>query len=259
MRTLATIVLFGLAITSFGQVRVDKSLVLSAADSTLRAVEGLAPATQDDALITLGDAQSGAYRWGQASGTGMAITLALDPPCTEYRSGLTVRFMPALPGYGAVTLNVDGLGARPIYRSDGLRVSTGQLQPGLVAEAIYADTAFFLQHRAEAGCPAGYLQAGGDLCIMQNDTLYMSVYNATRWCTDRGARLCKWDEYIQACIALQTQMSGLFNEWEWIDGTSDHTHTANQAGRWQCRSQRGWGAAETVNNYAEVRCCFRPK
>jgi hypothetical protein len=246
-----------LCVLALAQVHVDKPLVLTSTDSTLRTIEGLAPATSGTGLITLGDAQSGLYHWGQVSGTPMAIALTLDPPCTAYTNGLTVRFLPASSSYGAVTLNVDGLGAKRVYRSDARPVSVGQLQPGTIAEAVYADTAFFLMGREQTGCPAGYLSGGGDLCIMRDDTLSMSIYNATKWCFDRGARLCSWDEYIAGCTANQSEMIGLFNEWEWIDGTSDHTHTANQAGRWQCRTQRQWGAVESDNNYAQVRCCLR--
>lgn len=246
-----------LCVLALAQVHVDKPLVLTSTDSTLRAIEGLAPAADENALITLGDAQSGRYHWGQASGTPMAIALTLDPPCAAYTNGLTVRFLPTSSSYGAVTLNVDGLGAKRVYRSDARPVSVGQLQPGTIAEAVYADTAFFLMSREQSGCPAGYLSGGGDLCIMRDDTLYMSIYSATKWCFDRGARLCSWDEYIAGCTANQSEMIGLFNEWEWIDGTSDHTHTANQAGRWQCRTQRQWGAVESDNNYAQVRCCLR--
>lgn len=242
---------------ALAQIHVDKPVVLTAADSAQRAIEGLARATAQDGLITLGGAQSGAYHWGQATGTGMAIELTLDPPCAAYTNGLTLRFMPSSAGSGAVTLNVDGLGAKRIYRSDAKPVGLGQLQPGGIAEVVYADTAFFLMGRAQAGCPAGYLAGGGDLCIMQDDTLYMSIFNATRWCYERGARLCSWDEYIQACTLNQPELNGLFDEWEWIDDTSDHTHTGNQAGRWQCRTQRQWGALESDNNYAQVRCCQR--
>jgi hypothetical protein len=243
--------------SALAQVHVDKPLVLTSTDSTLRTIDGLAPATHESGLVTLGDAQNGRYHWGQAGGTAMAIQLTLDPPCMGYTNGLTVRFLPASSGYGAVTLNVDGLGAKRIYRSDARPVSVGQLQPGTIVEAVYTDTAFFLMGREQAGCPTGYLPGGGDLCIMRDDTLYMSIYNATKWCFDRGARLCSWDEYIAGCTANQSEMIGLFNEWEWIDDTSDHTHTANQAGRWQCRTQRQWGAVESDNNYAQVRCCLR--
>src|SRR5262245_11957494 len=93
------------------QVHVDKPLVLTSADSAQRSIEGLALAVNETGLITLGAAQSGGYHWGQVSGTGMAIQLSMDPPCAAYTNGLNVRFLPNAPGYGAVTLNVDGLGA----------------------------------------------------------------------------------------------------------------------------------------------------
>lgn len=239
------------------QVRVDKPIILTSADSVQRSITGLAPATNESHLITLGDAQRGAYRWAQVSGTAMAIQLAMEPPCAAYTNGLNVRFMPVSAAAGAVTLNVDGLGAERIYRSDARPIGAGQIQPGTVVEAVYMDTAFFLVGRERGGCPAGYLPAGGDLCIMREDTGFMSIYSATRWCFERGARLCSWDEFIAACSINQSELGGLFNEWEWIDGTSDHTHTANQGGRYQCRSQRQIGAVESDNNYGEVRCCMR--
>jgi hypothetical protein len=257
MRTALMPCLLVASVSTVAQLHVDKPIVLTSADSTGRSIEGLAPATDESDLITVADAQAGTYHWGHVGGTGMAIELATNPPCAAYTNGLNIRFMPAALAYGAVTLNVDGLGAKRIYRSDARPVSAGQLQPGTIVEAVFMDTAFFLMGREPVGCPAGYLSAGGDLCIMREDTGFMSVYNATRWCFERGARLCSWDEFIAACTLNQSEMGGLFNEWEWIDGTSDHTHTANQGARWQCRSQRQVGAVESDNNYGEVRCCLR--
>lgn len=239
------------------QVRVDKPVVFTGSSPAQRQVEGLGPAAGDDALIDLAGARSGSYQWGVACGTSNAITLTLDPPCSAYTTGLQVRFLPARISGGPVTLNVDGLGPRRLYRSDGLPPVLGQLQPGRITEITYVDTAFFLNTRASKACPDGFLQANSEFCLQRNDTTSMSVYSATRWCTERGAQLCTWDQYIHACQALQSQLEGLFDDWEWIDDTADHTHTGVQAGRWACRSERSWGALENPNNYAQVRCCFR--
>ncbi len=238
------------------QVHIDRPIILTAPDTSQRMVTGLARADAADALITLGDARSGFYHWAQASGTGPNINLTVDPVATAYVNGLGVRFLPTAPAAGVVTFNVDGLGPKPVYRSDGLRLTVGQVQPGSIVEAIYADSAFFLQGRAPAACPTGFLPVNTSFCLMRNDTLNMSIYNATNWCYSRGARLCSWDEYISACTAVQGQLEGMFDDWEWIDGTADHTHTAVQAGRYACRSERSWGALEDDNNYARVRCCY---
>jgi hypothetical protein len=246
--------LLGLA-AAHAQVTVDRPLRFTAADSTLRQVEGIAPAVSGDALLQAG-AGRGIVHLAQAGGTAMAVTLVMEPPCTAYVSGLKVRWTPVAQGAGLVTLNVDGLGARRLYRSDGLPVDAGALAVGSIAEAVYQDTAFFLQHRQRTTCPDGYLPVNASLCIQRNDTLNTSIFNAVKWCSDRGARLCTWDEYIAACTAQQGALIDLFDNWEWMDDTSDHTHTANQAGRWQCRSQRAIGAVDHPNNYGSVRCCL---
>lgn len=259
MRTLTTIFLGGASFALLAQVQLDKALVLTSPDSTQRSVEGLGEALQDDALITVHDAQIGTYHWGQAAGTNAAITLTLQPACAGYVNGLLLRFMPTTSASGPVTLNVDGLGPEPIYRADGHYANAGQLQPGTIAEVVYADSAFFLRSPTSEKCPSGYLQANSKLCLMRNDTVNVSLFNAAKWCYDRGASLCTWDEYIFACTNVQAQMEGLFDDWEWTDDTSDHTHTGVQVGRWSCRSERSFVARENPNNYARVRCCYHVK
>lgn len=241
------------------QIGVDRPVVLTATDPAERTVQGSAPALEADGLITLDGARSGRYHWGQASGMGMAIQLALTPPAEAYVNGMELRFVPTAPGMGPVSVNVDGLGARRIYRSDGLPVSAGLLVPGTVATLVYADTAFFTVARAPATCPDGFMPVNGQYCIQRNDTVNVSFFTATRWCNDRGARLCSYGEYIHACTVHQAELEGLFNDWEWIDDTSDHTHMADIAGRWVCHSISNLAMIESNNNYARVRCCLTLK
>lgn len=186
----------------------------------------------------------------------MAITLSAQPACAAYQNGLELRFMPNASAAGAVTINVDGLGAKRLYRTDGMFPAFGELAPGRISTIVYQDSAFFLMDRPRENCPSGFYDVNGQYCIQRNDTLSLSVFNATKWCGDRGARLCTWGEYIHACTVHQSAMEGMFDEWEWIDDSSDHTHTGVQAGRWQCRSERSFVAAENPNNYAQVRCCY---
>lgn len=256
IRTLICMLLPGMAVA---QVHVDKPVVFTSGADAERQVQGLAPAASTTSLITATGGQSGRYHWAQAAGTAMAITLSLDPPWAAYLDGSELRFMPVANSFGPVTVNVDGLGARHVYRGDGLPISAGQMGPGTIVSLIYADTAFFLTDRSRAGCPDGFLPVNGQYCIQRNDTVNLSVFNATKWCNDRGARLCSWGEYLHACTVQQSQMEGMFNDWEWIDDSADHTHTGVQAGRYTCLSERSYGAIENPNNYARTRCCFTLK
>jgi hypothetical protein len=133
------------------------------------------------------------------------------------------------------------------------------LSTGSLATLVYADTAFFISGRAPQSCPDGFLAVNGQYCIQRNDTLNVSIFTATRWCNDRGARLCSWGEYMHGCSVNQAVMEGMFDDWEWIDDTNDHTHTADQSGRYQCRSMRNTSAIEDNNNYGRVRCCLTLK
>jgi hypothetical protein len=241
MKQLITLVFLLVLQGASGQVVLDKPLRFTSTDSTQRQVNGPLLASSEDALIGTAAAQQGAANGAVASGTAMTVQLAMDPPCESYRNGLLIRWQPIAAGAGAVRLNVDGLGNRPLYRGDGLPVGQGELAIGSMAEAVFMDTAFFLQHRARTACPDGFVAVNSSLCM---------------YCSTRGARLCTWDEYLFACTAQQGQYEGLFDSWEWMDDTSDHTHTANQVGRWACRSQRSIGAVDHPNNYGSVRCCY---
>ncbi|MBS1581541.1 MAG: hypothetical protein JST66_04995 [Bacteroidetes bacterium] len=241
------------------QVHLDRSLVLTGTNGAAHSMDGLAPAEQGSALITLGSARNGDHTWAQTGGTPMTITLNMTPPCTAYTPGLSITFMPNADAAGPILLNVDGLGPRRLLRGDRGAVDFGQIGPGRVVQVIYADTCFVLKDRPREGCPAGFLAANDRLCIQQNDTLFVSIYSASKWCLQRGARLCTWDEYIQGCTATQAQLLGLFDDWEWVDDSSDHTHTADQVGRYSCRGLRNTGAVETPNNYGGVRCCYHPR
>lgn len=239
------------------QVRVDAPVRLVAGDTTDRTIDGLAPAAQEDALMRFDAARSGAAHWAIAGGTAAAVTLTMDPPATGYRDGMRVRFLPTLVNGPSITFNVDGLGPVPVLGSEGRPPVVGELVPGRVAEAIYADSIFVMNSRAPEGCPTGFLQANERLCMQEDDGANVSIFTAIQQCANKGAGLCTWGEYIQACTALSGQLIDAFNDWEWIDDTSDHTHTANQAGRYYCAQQRSIGAVDHPTAYARARCCYR--
>jgi hypothetical protein len=56
-----------------------------------------------------------------------AYTGTLDPPATRYNDFMTLRILPQIHNTGASTLNINGLGARPILRNDGQQVKAFDL------------------------------------------------------------------------------------------------------------------------------------
>ncbi|MFJ7888394.1 hypothetical protein ACIQYL_09920 [Lysinibacillus xylanilyticus] len=79
-------------------------------------------------------------------GTGAnSINVTLDPPITEYKEGLTLRFKNtnAQTSAGA-SLNVNGLGARAIRKNGDLSPAPGTLKAGYVYTVIYNGSVFIL-------------------------------------------------------------------------------------------------------------------
>lgn len=257
MRNLALALLLAAAQALPAQVELDAPIVFTAADSSARQVEGLTTPVDTSDLLVTGAAQSGWAHWCTAVGNGTPYVLTSRSPQAALRTGTLVRFVVPQQGGQAASIDLDGHGPRPLRRPDGLAPGWGQLEAGQVAEVEYRDSVFVLLNAGTEGCPAGFLAANDRLCMQVDPNTALNFYDAAAHCLARGGSLCTWDEYYFACFTLQGQLNGLFDDWEWIDDTSDHTHTADQSGRWSCRSQRSIGAL--VTETANFRCCLRKR
>jgi hypothetical protein len=66
------------------------------------------------------------------------------PPYTAYAAGMTLSFIPVNTNSGAVTLDVDGLGAKNIFVGSSTALSSGDLVAGRIAQIQYDGTRFQL-------------------------------------------------------------------------------------------------------------------
>jgi hypothetical protein len=82
--------------------------------------------------------------YGTATGTN-AKTITLNPAPTSYYDGLCFAFKNATQNTGAVTINVNGLGARPIKKPNGNDIAAGNLKANSVYTVRYNGTNFILQ------------------------------------------------------------------------------------------------------------------
>lgn len=81
---------------------------------------------------------------GYATATGTnAYAVTLNPAPTSYKEGMGVVIKITNASTGAATINVNGLGAKPILKANGLAVS--DLKAGAVYTLRYSGTAFILQ------------------------------------------------------------------------------------------------------------------
>lgn len=252
MRAWGIVLCAGLSGWATGQVHVDVPLQLTGPVEEQR-VDGIAPPTAEGDLVTVGYAVSGAAHWGTATIAGTALTLTIDPPITTYRNGLLVRFLAPADLNGTLTLRTGDGNAVPLQRADGLGPRAGEIRLNTVCEAVFLDDRFILTAPAMRSCPPATLQVNDRFCIDIDDRGSLSFFQAVNYCAAQGGRLCAWDEYYVACNTLGAQLSGLYDDWEWVDDTSNHSQTLGQVGRTTCMTQRATNPA--VNQIGSTRCC----
>ena len=88
--------------------------------------------------------------YGTASGTN-AKTISITDGFATLKTGLALSFKNTTANTGAVTLDVNGLGAKPVVKSGGTALASGNLKAGGVYTVRYDGTSFILQGEGGSG------------------------------------------------------------------------------------------------------------
>lgn len=119
---------------------------------------GVGNATARAQYLTMAQAQDGAATWrGTAGGTADAITLTTSPLTTAYTAGEAHTFVTSGANTGAVTINVNALGAKALKTPSGAALVAGDLPAAAVVGIVYDGTDFRIA--AQAG---DYVTVSGD-------------------------------------------------------------------------------------------------
>jgi hypothetical protein len=245
---------FALLGPAIGQITVDVPLIMTGDDAD-RVVVGVAPPATENAGLSVEAAALGLAHWATAVLVEDTIVLELDPPGTTVDQGLLVRFVMPGPSNGALFVRLANNPPRAVLNGDGLPAFGSELPANSIAELVATTEVWQLQGTGISTCPSGTLPIHASTCIDIFPRTGLTFYQGAVDCAQRGGRLCSWDEYIAACIRQGTALTGLFDDWEWMNATANHTHTVGQAGRTTCTSQRSAGP----NLTGATRCCYRTR
>lgn len=245
---------FCIGITLAAQVEIDNKIEFNSTDTLERQVEGLALPESEGALLSMDAARSGYVHWCTTSRLGDSLQLIPSIPISSLSNGALFRFIVDQINPEGLWLSLPGTNRHELVNQDGHSLNSNSLRAGEVVQVQWKDSLFYLQVAPPRTCPSGFLKASETMCIQAHHNSNVDWFQANEICDELGGRLCTWGEYIHACRTLQNDMTGLFDNWEWIDDTSDHTHTADQVGRWTCSSNRSRGA--TDQDIANFRCCY---
>lgn len=100
----------------------------------------VANATARNEYLALGQMQDAAVVYGTTTGSSSAYVLALSPAITAYASGQTFRFKANHNSDGAVTINVNSVGAKQIRNVQGVQLVANELLANGVYEIVYDAT-----------------------------------------------------------------------------------------------------------------------
>lgn len=83
------------------------------------------------------DAQSGKWNYSTTAGSASALTVTLSPVPQSLTDGMVLNIVPAIKPSAGATLNVNGLGAKPILGGDATPIRSGDMMQGAPAFLVY--------------------------------------------------------------------------------------------------------------------------
>lgn len=135
-------------------------------------ITGLAVGTLINDAATLGQVQSTAAKLiGSISGVDTVLGI-MSPTLTAYAAGQLFYYIAAGANTGAVTLNIDGLGAKAVTRDGSTALAAGDINSGEIVVVIYDGTRFQMINAANS---FGNTTINGTLTVTGNTGLQANV------------------------------------------------------------------------------------
>lgn len=144
--------------------------------------------------------QAGSYTSAVDSGSLNALAVTLTPAPTALSAGMQVTTMNVVAtNTGAATLNLNGLGAKPIVLPSGAALSGGEIYAGSAATFVYTGASWMLQTRQPAtGVPSMTFAQVAALTSNQGPII----------CSDEGGAVYVWTGSAYAPLMGSTTYAG---------------------------------------------------
>lgn len=260
MRNCFFVVSWLLCISAFGQLEVTTELEFDGALPSDRQVTGLADPNGSDAAVSLAAARATATTFATATGT-TTLAAQLSPTPGGYSVGMSVTIVPAESNHANASLDLNGLGERPIVKFGQVPLDSADMQKDVPARLVYDGTRFHLLNNTYRPCPSGFYAASSGYCIEDSSSVGSTFYEAISACMAKGARLCGYAEWTNACRTNASFINSV-TDGEWVDDAANSGSDAKVVGA-------GWATAEPLPGFAcnygftfvpttikRSRCCY---
>lgn len=172
--------------------------------------------------VTTHKAENAHVPYGSAVGAN-AKTITLNPAPTAYTAGMALAFKNTTQNTGAVTINVNGLGAKSILKSNGNALSSGNLKANSIYTIRYNGSNFILQgeggdERQGDNVALAISLSGTTLKLRAPEGLYDGIDdNVTHTDANRIASNIKKDVSLDGLIGTLVPLT---TEKKWTTGTT---------------------------------------
>ncbi len=159
-----------LAAGASAQVQVSKQIQMTGTTTFDKRITGLGSVQDTTDAVSAGAIQKSTLTYATASGLPGVYAVFLPVAPAVYSAGMTVTFKANVANTGATTLNVNGLGTRPIYKNGSIALAANDIAAGQIVTVICDGTNF--QIVGQVGLLSGFNGSlSGDVSGTQNATL----------------------------------------------------------------------------------------
>lgn len=160
----------GMAFNANAQVQADRQLQMTGTSNNDRRITGVGTAADSADAVNAATLLNNRLAFAPSTASGGAYAVQLRVAPESYSAGMILSFKAAGANTGAITLNVNGLGAKPVFKNVSEALEAGDIQPNQVVSVIYDGVAF--QVISQLRMASGFRGAlSGDVVGTQENTL----------------------------------------------------------------------------------------
>lgn len=231
-----------------GQVSIDKS-VKSVSGDTL-SIENLGYPADSSNLISLGDIQSNKPLFFSSALINDTFAVSIDSNLFILKKGLPLFITSTNENTAGLVVKVNGI-SYSVKKNNGYPISGAEVIPSKVCILVFNGNHFVFLNSELPKCPSSFAQPNTSYCIEKNERTG-NFWTAMITCNSLGYRLCSWSEWYYACQKAGLGMTGLTNNWEWINNGQNEPTNGKVVGSGICEKT----THQILTNNGFYRCCL---
>jgi hypothetical protein len=252
MRNFLLIVCLALCIPFYGQIYVDKPLILNGSSAQDKQIVNLTNPENSDDITPASVIQQNSGRYGLAVGAD-SLKISIPSGIHAYTSGNIIYFKATEFNTGSVQVSVNNLPFFPLRIYPMVELSSHQLKPGQIYCIVFSGAAFQILSEINNGCRPNFVESNSNSCIEIDERPAAELWDAMRICNENNSRLCKWGEWYYACQKAGLGLKNMANNnWEWTDDAANYS--VRVAGNGFCSNLQVSNISSTI--LRPYRCCY---